>query len=117
MIVSWAEIASLSNDSAYNDYRMRLGAMGLTGDVACQDSSIAVLGSGPMASHVRDVCSQGNTFEILQYVFLGVAVAAGATGIVLLVLDSSNSHSESPPVSFVPSFGPNGGTMNMRVRF
>jgi hypothetical protein len=95
-----------------------LGARGLTGDVACQSSNIGLLGTGPMASHINDVCSQGNTFEILQYVFLGVAVAAGATGITLLVLDSSNSHSDSAPaVSFVPSFGPNSGSMTMRLRF
>lgn len=116
-VVSWAELLSLSNDQAYNDYRMSLGAAGLSGDVACNDSSIARLGSGPAAAHVHDVCNQGSTFEILQYVFLGVAVAAGATGIVLLVMDSSSSHADEPAVSLVPSFGPNGGSMQLRVRF
>lgn len=118
MIVSWAELLSLSNDTAYNDYRMTLGsAYGLSGDVACQDSSIATLGTGPMSAHVRDVCSQGNTFEILQYVFLGVAVAAGATGIILLVMDSSGNHDEATTVSLMPHFGPNSGSMDLRVRF
>lgn len=117
-VVSWAELLSLSNDSAYNQYRMDLGTMyGLSGDVACQDNSIAHLGAGPSAAHIRDVCSQGNTFEILQYVFLGVAVAAGATGIVLLVLDSSGSHEDASTVSLVPSFGPNSGSMTLRLRF
>jgi hypothetical protein len=70
-----------------------------------------------MAAHVRDMYSQGSTFEILQYVFLGVAVAAGATGIILLVMDSSSSHEEATTVSLIPSFGPNSGSMQLRVRF
>ena len=115
-VVSWAQLLTLSNDAAYNQYRMDLGAMGLTGDVACQDSSIARLGTGPASAHIRDVCSQGSTYEILQYVFIGVAAAAGATGIVLLVMDGSSSH-EEPTVSLVPSVGPNGGSMQLRVRF
>lgn len=116
-IVSWAELLTLSNDQAYNQYRMDLGTTyGLTGDVACQDSSIARLGTGPTAGHIHDVCNQGSTFEILQYVFLGVAVAAGATGVILLVLDGSNSHEEQT-VSLVPSFGPNQGSLTLRMRF
>jgi len=117
MIVSWAELLSLSNDPAYTQHRMELGARGLMGDVACQDSSLAYLGTGPPAQHIHDVCSQGNTFEILQYVFLGVAVAAGTTGIVLLVMDSSGNQGEQQTVSLVPSFGPNGGSMQLNVRF
>jgi hypothetical protein len=119
-IVSWAELASLSNDAAYNQYRMNLGSAGLMGDIACQPSSIGTLGTGPAAAHVQDVCNQGSTFEILQYVFLGVTVAAGAAGVVLLVMDSSNSHSEpatATTVSLVPSFGPNSGSMTLRMRF
>jgi hypothetical protein len=116
-VVSWAELLTLSNDTAYNNYRMDLGAMGLSGDIACQSSSYAYLGTGPQGSHIRDVCSQGSTFEILQYVFLGVAVAAGATGIVLLVMDSSGNHDETQTVSLVPSFGPNSGSMTLRVQF
>lgn len=118
MIVSWAELLSLSNDDAYTRHREMLGAMGMSGDIACQESSLAYLGSGPMSAHIRDVCGQGNTFEILQYVFLGVAVAAGATGIVLLVLDSSGgSHEDASTVSLLPSFGPTHGSMDLRVRF
>jgi hypothetical protein len=118
MIVSWAELLTLSNDSAYNQYRMDLGTMyGQMGDVACVDSNINRLGSGPTAAHIHDVCNQGNTFEILQYVFLGVAVAAGATGIVLLVMDSAGSHEDQPAVSLIPSFGPTHGSLDLRVRF
>lgn len=117
-IVSWAELLTLSNDPAYNQWRMDLGTMyGQSGNVACDSSQIARLGTGPAATHINDVCSQGSTFEILQYVFLGVAAAAGATGIILLVLDSSSSHEEAPAVSLVPSFGPNSGSMTLRVRF
>jgi hypothetical protein len=117
-IVSWAELLSLSNDNAYNAYRMDLGATyHLMGDVACDESSIGRLGAGPSAAHIRDVCSQGNTFEILQYVFLGVAVAAGATGIILFVMDSSGSHDDTTTVSLVPSFGPNSGSLTLRVGF
>ena len=118
MVVSWAELLTLSNDSAYNSYRMQLGSTyGLMGDVACQESSFNAVGSGVTSSHARDVCSQGNTFEILQYVFLGVAVAAGATGIVLLVLDSSGNHDEAQTVSLVPHVGPQGGGMDLTLRF
>lgn len=118
MVVSWAELLTLSNDSAYNAYRTRLGTdFGLMGDVACQESSLNAVGSGVTGSHARDVCSQGNTFEILQYVFLGVAVAAGATGIVLLVMDSSGNHDEAQTVSLVPRVGPQGGGMDLTLRF
>jgi hypothetical protein len=116
-IYSWGRLLALSNDGEYNAYRTSLGDMGVMGDAACAETSFGMV---PMASadHARGVCSEGATLEILQYVFLGVAVAAGATGIVLLVLDSSNGgeHQEQT-VSLVPNVGPNGGSMQLRMTF
>jgi hypothetical protein len=115
-IYTWARLQTLSNDGPYNDYRNQLGGMGLSGDIACQDSSIMRAAAGSQG-HIRDVCSEGNTLEILQYVFLGVAVAAGATGAVLLVLDSTSSSSAEHQVSITPTFGPNYGGLQLRTTF
>ena len=117
-IYSWGRLLALSNDGEYNAYRTSLGTMGVMGDAACADTSFARV---PMATgdHARSVCSEGSTLEILQYVFLGVAVAAGATGIILLVLDSTSGggeHSEQT-VSLVPNVGPNGGSLQLRMTF
>jgi hypothetical protein len=34
---------------------------------------------------VRDLCSTGDTVEVLQYVFLGTAIVSGGLGVYLLL--------------------------------
>jgi hypothetical protein len=118
-IYTWGRLLALSNDGEYNAYRTSLGEMGVSGEVACADSSFA-LATPAMSTYARGVCSEGSTLEILQYVFLGVAVAAGATGIILLVLDSSSGggeHQEQAALRLVPSAGPNGGSLALHLTF
>ncbi len=116
-IYSWARLLALSNDGQYNAYRTSLGDMGVTGETACAEDSFGRV-SAESATYARGVCSEGSTLEILQYVFLGVAVAAGATGIVLLVLDStSGGDHQEQTVSLLPNVGPHGGSLQLRMTF
>lgn len=125
-IYSWARLEAINSDPQYDAYLTSfrqtydpaeggtLPAQRLTNcDAASRGET---LGGTVPPGVVNDLCSEGSTLEVLQYVFLGVAVAAGATGAVLMILDSGGSESEGQ-VTLTPSFGPNGGSIGARVRF
>ena len=87
----WARINDLNNDPSLIDYRHRL-AFGSGGDActnAAAGNTLPVDGLDPaMAStqvgHVRNLCSEGATLEVLQYVFLALGIASAGAGSALL---------------------------------
>jgi TolB-like protein len=128
-IYAWARLDAINSDPEYDGYlqsfqRVYDPDMGGAApadrmnncDAAGRGDMLAGMVSAAQVSTVSGLCSEGNTLEILQYVFLGVAVAAGATGIVLMVLDSGSGETE-PQVTLTPSFGPDGGSIGARIRF
>ena len=125
-IYSWARLDGINNSAEFNQYGTReypiygYGA----GDVnRCEAASAGAL-SGPgdartqmdRASRVASLCSEGATLEILQYVFLAVAVGAGATGVILLLTDQG-PQPDRASVSIRPSFGEHHGYVDLSVQF
>lgn len=69
---------------------------------------------------VQDLCDAADTWEVLQYVFLGTAVAAGGTGIVLLLTSGNGSEradSAEPSFALTPHFGPDQNSLTATLRF
>ncbi|MDQ3032398.1 MAG: PEGA domain-containing protein [Myxococcota bacterium] len=127
-IYTWSRLQAINDDPQYSGY---LAAFEQTYDpdgdgrttgpdrASCQSAASGdTLGGsvGPgVPGAVAGLCSEGDTLEVLQYVFLGVAIAAAGAGALLMILDGGDEG--EPEVTLTPSFGPNGGTLGARVRF
>lgn len=127
-IYAWSRLQAINDDPQYSAYLDGFRAtyeptaggnrpgMDLTNCQAAAngDTLEGRVGAG-VPGAVDGLCSEGNTLEILQWVFLGVAVAAGTTGVLLMILDGGEEG--EPQVTLTPGFGPNGGSLGARVRF
>src|SRR5690606_5452275 len=116
-IYSWARIEAIESDSQFNAYRS--GWPDPPPPDVCASAEAGVMNGPTDPRAVADLCSEASTLEVLQYVFLGVAVAAAGTGAVFLAtgIGGGGGESESPSVSLLPSFGPEGGRLTARIRF
>jgi hypothetical protein len=67
----------------------------------------------------RAACRQGRTFEVLQYVFLGAALASAGAGAYFLLDDESTDESAARgrSLAVLPRVSPRGGALDVRVRF
>ena len=81
-----------------------------TGEQACDMRS-----SDPERGYCRDA----STAEILEFVGLGVTIAAGALGLYFLIagLSGDDDSGEAATLEFVPSVGPQHGYLGARLRF
>ncbi|HKP59787.1 MAG TPA: hypothetical protein VJV78_23850, partial [Polyangiales bacterium] len=73
-------------------YRRAVGKMDPNVEDACDEASenhAHGLGSDAFAD-VKDQCSTGRTFEVLQYVFLGAAAVSGGLGAYFLLSDDGS---------------------------
>ena len=108
-----------SNIAVYRDYYAANAIPGGATDVCKTAESDAVI-PGFDAGAVRATCGDGATYEVLQYVFLGLAAASGVTGAVMLAVDptgTGGATQETPAVSVLPSFGTDRAGLSARVRF
>lgn len=117
-VYSWARIEAIESDGQFQAYRSGW-ADPAPADV-CVSAERGVMNGTSDPRAVADLCSEASTLEVLQYVFLGVAVAAAGTGAVFLATGigaGGSGENEGPSVSLLPSFGPDGGRLTARVRF
>lgn len=82
-IFAMAQLDSLSNNPDYVAYRRSVGAMDPMATTVCDSRYYSTAAFGSVG---QSTCGDGGTMEILQYVFLGVAVAAGGAGIALIAV-------------------------------
>jgi hypothetical protein len=69
-------------------------------------------------TEVRDHCSAGKTYEVLQYVFLGTAVVTGGIGAyILLTSDASESASRPGRLALRPRVGASGAALTASLTF
>jgi len=140
LVVSWTQIIRIDNDDRLERY---------SGDVAewnryelaearverrepalfddfCEAASQGFPFDGEFRENpskfndVKSLCSAADTWEVLQYVFLGTAVAAGGTGIVLLLTAGDGGEratNEPPRFALTPQFSPEGGGFQATLRF
>jgi hypothetical protein len=101
-VYSVLRVNSISEDVVFEGYRN-----GLRSDQdACDEAKRGTRVPGAAAPRdVADLCSEAQTFEVLQYVLFGLAGASIGTGAVLLLTDSGPSE-ERPAVSVRPRLAP-----------
>lgn len=117
-IYSWARIAAIQGTNEYDSYRR--GWAGTPPSNVCNAARAGDLNGGSAARRdsVVSMCGEADTLEILQYVFLGIAVAAGATGAVFLITGIGvDGGSSEQAFMLTPSFGPGGASIDARLRF
>ncbi len=62
-------------------------------------------------------CSDAATYELLTPVFWGLAGGLVTAGVFMLWHPTLSSDTESPSLTLLPSFGPNGGGLSATARF
>jgi hypothetical protein len=68
---------------------------------------------------VADMCDRADTFEVLQWVFLGTAVAAGGAGVYILLTsdDGAAAHAPGPSLALQPSVSSDRALVRATLRF
>jgi hypothetical protein len=130
---SMGVVADINHDALYEDYRDavargndKVRSAGKPEEVVNDVCDAADAGSRYDFSEgdfqkVADLCSKGATFEVLQWVFLGTALAAGGTG-AYLILSASDDEPEDAPrenarLRIQPSIAPNRASLTATLRF
>ncbi len=105
-IGTWVHLNAIQTNPEVVAYRQH--ADGSVSDVCGLPSD-----GSPLAVHVHSLCSEGDTYEVLQYVFLGLTAGFAAGGVVALLLRPSAER----PVSLVPSLGRGQAGLRMTLAF
>ncbi|MGD8862678.1 MAG: hypothetical protein PVI30_21890 [Myxococcales bacterium] len=119
-VFSWIQIDAAANDPDYLAYQRAVGRNSPTVQDVCEEAERGEdFGDSSLdLSRVKDLCSQGATFEVLQFVFLGTAVASGALALVFLLDDDGEqAAAPGPSLALEPHLGPDSGFLNARLRF
>ena len=132
-IVSMVIVGNVNDDPLYEDYRDavargndRVRAMNMPEQVVSDVCDAAEKGSRygftpENVGKVNDLCNKGATFEVLQWVFLGTAVAAGGAGTFLLLTSGEESSEAAGPtaakLTLQPRFAPGHASLSATLRF
>lgn len=123
---AWLQLDSVNNDPAWLAYRDAAAKPGEAGGVEdiCVPAEQGLSLGTPLGTigTVQSLCSTANTFEPLQYVFLGLGVVGIGVGVVLMATSGSDEHADRPPadaprVSLRPVFGLHSGGVEARLTF
>ena len=91
-VLAFVSIEQAESNENLEHYRRAVGKMDPNVEDACDEASenhAHGLGSDAFAD-VKDQCSTGRTFEVLQYVFLGAAAVSGGLGAYFLLSDDGS---------------------------
>jgi hypothetical protein len=135
-VVSLVEINRVNNDALYRTYSNEVDrgnkealAGAMTELIVKDPCDAATKNKEPYRlkpnefNQVVDMCNTAGTFEVLQWVFLGTAVAAGTAGtLILLTADDGDEYdseeaSREPALALSPKFGPNLGYVAATLHF
>jgi hypothetical protein len=120
---SWIQISDAADDPSYVEYREAIGTMNPRGvDDVCKEADAGRLygTSSDVVVAARDACSKGQTFETLQFVFLGVALAAVGAGVYFLVDDEgpeTSARAGTPAFVLRPTLAKERAALDLRVSF
>jgi hypothetical protein len=123
-VLSFAEIDRAESNSSYEQYRRTVGQVRPSVRDVCDEAASGQTYGLDASSfqHVKNSCSTGRTFEVLQFIFIGSAVLSSGLSAYLLF---GSEQSERPPLGSVgtrtfsvhPSVQKNGGGLGLRMRF
>jgi hypothetical protein len=133
MGLSMAVINDIDKDPGKNEYSDAVArgnqqalADNLPGDVI-DDVCVAARRDIPYslgvaaARDVADKCDTAETMQVLQYVFLGVAVGAAGAGLTLVLTEddapADQGKARGRSLALRPHFGPDGGGVSAALRF
>ena len=134
VITSWVVIDNVANDSLYLDYRAAQAGVSDVCVTAEQGVPDGLPASNPGrfdAGDLKDIvnmCDRASTYEVLQYVFGGVAIASAAAGGILLYLSMKEQAAATTPgpaearsntqrFRIQPTFSRNYGGLAATLRF
>ncbi len=113
---TWVRIAAIDDDPDLKAYRLQYGRS----DDVCVKASQGTLAmrepdKAALESSARNLCDEADTLEILQYVFLGSALAAAGVGTYLLL---TKAPADAPlSVILQPSLARGRGQLTATLRF
>ena len=118
MVYSWSEIDAARNNVNFREYREAVGradSSETVDDVCAEADAGKAYGLGARLENVRGACKRGETFEILQWVFLGSALVSAGLGIYVL-LDGEGGEPDAARASVSPVLGKGDAGLMLRVR-
>jgi hypothetical protein len=116
MVFSWNEIDEARNNPDFRAYREAVGRSGdgAIDDVCAEADAGESYGLGARVENVRDACSRGVTFEILQWVFIGSALASAGVGTYFLLDDDGEP--DAARASLSPLLGKDEAGLTLRIK-
>lgn len=119
-VYSWVRIGSATDNAAFELYRRQAGALDpMVSDVCASADAGQRFGVDEATFvEVRDQCSAGETFEVLQYVFLGAAVVSGGVGAYILLTDDASASASTPSrLALRPMVGTRSASLTASLAF
>ena len=126
-IVSWVWIDSIERDPKFTDYRRRVGETNPTVKNVCAeaDQGFAYAPPGTTAhddfKDVSSMCNRADVLEVLQWIFVGSAIAAGGIGAGILISDSGPQRKQAkataPAFVLEPRISPSASSVTATFRF
>ena len=118
-VASWAEIAAAGDDQDLTTYRAAVFAVKPSVPDVCDeaDANRAYGVSASTLAGTRSACSRGNTFALLQYVFIGAALASAGAGAYFLLDDDGPTQARAAGARFAlrPSVSRHGAGLGLRI--
>jgi hypothetical protein len=122
--LSFVQIDRAQGNDSLHDYRVAIGQQNPMVKNVCDEAEagISYTLSPKRLSEVQDSCSQGDTYEVLQYVFLGAAVVSGGLSAYFLLSDDDapgdrRAKHDGPSLAVRPVLGFGSASLDARLRF
>jgi len=118
-VLSWVQIDRAQANDSFAAYRRSVGQLSPNARDVCDEAKQGQshgLDSASFAK-VKNSCSTGKTFEVLQFVFLGGAVVSSGLAAYLLFGGASERPKTAGTVTLHPSVGRRGASLGARIHF
>jgi hypothetical protein len=117
-IFSWTQIHAAAHDDDYEAYRKAVGMMKPSIRDVCDEAEAGRsygVGADGLAK-ANDACNRGNTFERLQFVFIGAMLVSAGVGTYFLLDDDGVEQAKHDRTRFAlqPSVHRHGASLNVR---
>lgn len=122
-VFSFVQIQNAQDDSGFTNYRRAVGRMQPEVQDVCAEVDSGNRYGVSSADFERSTisCNRGQTYQLLQFVFLGSALIAGGVGAYLLLDDSAErpraEHNRQQALQLEPRFSRTSAELSARWRF
>ena len=119
-VFSFVQIQNAQQDEGFNNYRRAVGRMAPEVQDVCTEVELGKRYEVSGSDFERSVisCNRGQTYQLLQFVFLGSALLTGGFGAYLLLGDRTERvHTEERALQLAPRFTRSSAELSARIRF